>query len=51
MKGMAVAMEWTQLAVPAILIGTAGYATATFFGIGIGETLLKTMIMSTAKIV
>ena len=32
--GMAAAKNWRRSTVPALLIGIAGYATATFVGVG-----------------
>ncbi|CAM9247728.1 unnamed protein product [Ectocarpus sp. 4 AP-2014] len=29
---------------PALLTGVLGYATATFIGVGIGHTFLKTLV-------
>ena len=36
---MATSRGWTGLVVPAILCGTLGYATATFFGVAVGTWL------------
>lgn len=36
---MAVARKWRELVIPAILVGTLGYAIATFVGVGIGHWL------------
>lgn len=33
---MAVARKWDALVIPAILVGTLGYAIATFIGVGVG---------------
>ena len=36
---MAVAKNWRDLVIPAVLCGTLGYAIATFIGVGIGNLL------------
>jgi len=36
---MAVAKNWKDLVIPAVLCGTLGYAIATFIGVGIGNLL------------
>lgn len=36
---MAVARRWENLVIPAILVGTLGYAIATFIGVGVGYWL------------
>ncbi|CAM9125148.1 unnamed protein product [Ectocarpus sp. 12 AP-2014] len=41
---MAAAKGWKNLVLPALLTGVLGYATATFIGVGIGHTFLKTLV-------
>ncbi len=36
---MAVARRWPALVTPAILVGTLGYAVATFVGVAVGRVL------------
>jgi uncharacterized membrane protein len=36
---MAVAKNWKDLVIPAVLCGTLGYAIATFIGVGLGNIL------------
>ena len=43
-SGMALSMSWRPLYVPALLVGTAGYASATFIAIAIGCTTLKAIV-------
>ena len=39
--GMAAAKGWRSRLVPSVLIGTLGYATATFIAIGLGPALRR----------
>jgi uncharacterized membrane protein len=43
--GMAAAKGWRSMITPAILVGTAGYATATFAALALGQLVLMGMVV------
>jgi uncharacterized membrane protein len=47
--GMAAAKNWTELIVPALLVGVFGYAIATFLSLGLGHAVLKPMLATAAR--
>lgn len=46
--GMCAAKGWKTSVVPALLVGTFGYAVATFLGVALGLTVLKSMAVAAA---
>ena len=45
---MCAAKGWKTSVVPALLVGTFGYAVATFLGVALGLTVLKSMAVAAA---
>lgn len=46
--GMAASRGWTTLVVPCMLVGVLGYATGTFWALGIGHGLLRSGVLPAA---
>lgn len=46
--GMAGSRGWTPLVVPCMLVGVLGYATGTFWALGIGHWLLRSGVLPAA---
>ncbi len=42
--GMAAAKGWKSMITPSILVGTAGYASATFLALVLGHYVLRPMV-------